>query len=60
VQVAKAFITLNENGGSPSAGHKIEDEVDAQAEAEVASQKTSEAALWVKIGDLCPLGKLQW
>jgi ribonucleoside-diphosphate reductase alpha chain len=47
----------NGNGGSPSvpsAGHKIEDEAAAQAEAEAAFQKTSEAALWVKIGDLCP------
>ena len=37
----------NGNGGQ---GHKIEDE----AEAEAAFQPTSEAALWVKIGDLCP------
>ena len=46
-------------------GHTIEDEADAQAEAKVASQKTSEArqsrmllagALWLKIGELCPEG----
>jgi len=35
----------NGNGGSPSVGHKIEEEADAQAEA--AFQK-------LKIGDLCP------
>jgi ribonucleoside-diphosphate reductase alpha chain len=34
--------------GAPSAGHKIEEE------SEAAFQPTSEAALWVKIGDLCP------
>jgi hypothetical protein len=57
------FIALNENSGSPSASHKIEEEVEAQAE--TAFQKTSEArqsrmllagALWLKIGELCPEG----
>jgi ribonucleoside-diphosphate reductase alpha chain len=37
--------TKNGNGGM---GHKIEEEVEA------AFQPTSEAAVWVKIGDLCP------
>jgi ribonucleoside-diphosphate reductase alpha chain len=40
----------NGNGGSPSAGHKIEEE----AEIEAPYQPTSEAAQWVRIGDLCP------
>jgi ribonucleoside-diphosphate reductase alpha chain len=38
----------NGNGGSPSAGHKIEEEMES------AFQPTSETPLWVKIGDLCP------
>ena len=36
--------------GNGTIGHKIEEE----AEAEAAFQTTSEAALWVRIGDLCP------
>jgi ribonucleoside-diphosphate reductase alpha chain len=48
----------NGNGnGTPSAGHKIEDEAYAEAEAAFSPeglQPTSEAAQWVKIGDLCP------
>jgi ribonucleoside-diphosphate reductase alpha chain len=39
---------MNGNGGM---GHKIEEEAEAEA---AALQTTSEAALWVKIGDLCP------
>jgi hypothetical protein len=42
VQIGKAFITINENGG---VGHKIEEEAESQME--VASQK-------MRIGDLCP------
>jgi ribonucleoside-diphosphate reductase alpha chain len=44
----------NGNGGTPSAGHKIEDEAYAQSEAAFDFQPTGEAAPWVKIGDLCP------
>ncbi len=40
----------NGNGGTLSMGHKIEEEAGADFD----YQPTSEAAPWVKIGDLCP------
>jgi ribonucleoside-diphosphate reductase alpha chain len=43
----------NGNGGTLSAGHKIEEESEADFRPE-GVQPTSESAQWVKIGDLCP------
>ena len=41
------------NGNGNGVGHKIEEESEAPFRLEGA-EPTSEAAVWVKIGDLCP------